>query len=189
MGILCFTFTSSFSLLNSHLLKQTGITQYIHSIHDTDGYTIQRNLLVQLAAKEIGVREKTGNNDGIRVEEYLASVNLKKGQPWCAAFICYIYHQAGLAKPSTGWTPDMFPSSRLSKSALPGNIAGIYFPALKRIAHVGLITKTEGDWIITTEGNTNITGSREGDGVYLKWRHRRTVYQISDWLSAKKSKS
>ncbi len=34
---------------------------------------------------QIGVKEKTGNNDGYKVEQYLKSVGLKKGNPYCAA--------------------------------------------------------------------------------------------------------
>jgi len=35
--------------------------------------------LVRIGVSEIGVRESSGNNDGKRVEEYLAVTGLKKG--------------------------------------------------------------------------------------------------------------
>lgn len=34
---------------------------------------------------QVGVRERTGRNDGIKVEQYLNSVGLSKGNPYCAA--------------------------------------------------------------------------------------------------------
>lgn len=142
-----------------------------------------RQSIVRRARLEIGVREKTGKNDGARVEAYLASVGLKKPEPWCAAFICWIFAQEGFIKPKSGWTPDLFPKSRVSSAPLSGNIIGIYCLSKKRIAHVGIIEKMEGDWCLSIEGNTNVDGSREGDGVYKKRRHQKTIYRISDWIS------
>jgi len=141
-----------------------------------------REKLVNLATREIGVREKTGHNDGIRVEAYLASVGLKKGLPWCAAFVSWIYKEAGFIYPRSGWSPALFPPYRLARSALPGDLLAIYFPKLKRIAHVGIVEKQEGNWYLSVEGNTNSQGSSEGDGVYRKRRHVKTIYQIADWV-------
>ncbi|WP_316746917.1 peptidoglycan-binding protein [Pedobacter gandavensis] len=142
-----------------------------------------RLLLVKIAQGELGLREKTGRNDGKRVAEFLASVGLKTAEPWCAAYISWVFAEAGFVKPRSGWSPDLFPVSRLVSVALPGNLIGIYFREKKRIAHVGMIEKQDGDWLVSLEGNTNITGSREGDGVYRKRRHRKTVYKIADWVS------
>ena len=142
-----------------------------------------RSAIVARALAEIGVRESKNPNHGLRVEEYLAYVYLKGGQPWCAAYASWVYAQAGYAKPRSGWSPDLFPSSRLARSALPGNVLGIYFPELKRIAHVGIVIRQDGDWVISSEGNTNDNGSREGDGVYLKRRHIRTIKQFADWTN------
>jgi len=137
--------------------------------------------LIELAKGELWVREETGNNDGVRVEGYLASVGLKKGQPWCAAFVSFIFKQAGYAAPRTGWSPALFPVKRLVKAAAPGNVFGIYFPALKRIAHCGFVEKADGDWISSIEGNTGTGGGREGDGVHRRKRHKRTIYKYADW--------
>ena len=172
LGIICFTLTGSIRMLDGNLLAHTNK-------HVND----HRSNLIRIAQNEIGVREKTGNNDGVRVEAYLSSVRLKKGQPWCAAFLSWVYAQEGLLKPRSGWSPDLLPYSRLTRSALPGNILGIYFPALKRIAHVGLIIKLDGDLVTSIEGNTNVNGSREGDGVYTKIRHIKTIYRIADWVA------
>lgn len=137
--------------------------------------------LVELAQGELWVREGTGKNDGERVEGYLASVGLKKGQPWCAAFVSFIFKEAGYAAPRTGWSPSLFPSKRLVKAAAPGNVFGIYFPALKRIAHCGFVERSDEDWISSIEGNTGPGGGREGDGVHRRKRHKRTIYKYADW--------
>lgn len=177
LGIICIAFIGGNSLSDRTLLISYSIKNKQNS---------QRQALVELAEHELGVRELTGKNDGERVEAYLASAGLKKGQPWCAAYISWVYARMGYLKPRSGWCPDLFPASRLARSALPGNILGIYFPEYKRIAHVGLIVQQKGDWITSVEGNTNVTGSREGDGVYKKMRHIRTIRSIADWISERR---
>lgn len=174
LGIICIAFIGGINLPGRNLLTGWSIKR----VQD-----LQRQALVETADHELGVRELTGNNDGERVEAYLAAIGLKKGQPWCAAYISWVYAQMGYGKPRSGWCPDLFPSSRLARSALPGNILGIYFPEYKRIAHVGLIVQQKGSWIISVEGNTNVTGSRDGDGVYKKIRHIRTIRRIADWIT------
>ena len=34
----------------------------------------------------------------------------------------------------------------------------------------------------SVEGNTNSAGSREGDGVYVKYRSFRATYSINRWI-------
>jgi len=140
-----------------------------------------RNLLSKARA-EVGVREATGKNDGKRVVAYLKYVGLKQGDPYCAAYVSWCFQQAGYAKPRTGWSPDLFPAKRVVKNPAPGKVFGIYFPELKRIAHCGLVEAVDGDWVMSIEGNTNASGGREGEGVYERRRHRRTIRCYADWL-------
>lgn len=170
LGFLCLIAVHSYSLSHGYLLK--------HPQTDLQS----RNRIVQLARNEIGVRELTGNNDGKRVTEYLKAVGLRQGSPWCAAFVSWVFQQAGFALPRTAWSPAMFNASVNVKEAQMAVVFGIYFPELKRVAHVGLVERVDGDWLITIEGNTNTTGSREGDGVYRKRRHRKTIYSYADWV-------
>jgi hypothetical protein len=142
---------------------------------------------------EIGVREKTGHNDGARVEEYLKAANLKKGDAWCAAFVTWAFEQAGVEAVVSGWSPDWFPAKHtLYKRGDSGNrtphqadVFGIYFQDKGRIAHVGFVDRWESgssSYAVTVEGNTNDAGSNEGDGVYRKRRLKSQVYKVSRWL-------
>jgi len=137
--------------------------------------------LIPIALAELWVREESGRNDGKRVEEYLSTVGLKRGDPYCAAFVSWVFKQAGYNLPRTGWSPALFPTSELVKAAAPGNVFGIYFPAIKRIAHCGLVVESRGDWITTVEGNTDASGGREGGGVYQRLRHKKSIRMFSDW--------
>jgi len=56
---------------------------------------------------QLGVREK-GVNSGPEIEKYLRYVNLAKGNPWCAAFVCWVFGEAGIPNPRSGWSPGLF---------------------------------------------------------------------------------
>jgi hypothetical protein len=175
--LLCFTYLGSNELHRRDLL----IRILKHSSQRPSRFTI-----TEIANNELGIRELTGHNDGPKVEAYLSVVKLKKGQPWCAAFVSWVYQKAGFPKPRTGWSPDLFPTARLARSALPGDVIGIYFPEMGRIAHAGIVTQQKGSWIYSTEGNTSLQGSREGDGVFRKVRHIRTIHRIADWYTERR---
>jgi len=151
-----------------------------------DDHRLTTNELLKIAKSQIGVREATGNNDGIQVEAYLTYTGNKKGEPWCASFVSWVFGQAGFKQPRSAWSPALFPQLRQVKTAKPALVFGIYFPTKGRIAHVGLVEKQQGDWLYTIEGNTNLAGSREGDGVYRKLRHSRTIKAYANWLTDKK---
>jgi hypothetical protein len=187
LGIICFAFAGSYGLFTGNLLNRISSTVSAKHFETSQKEAEQRTNLIRIAQKEIGTREKTGNNDGRRIKEYLNKVRLKEGNPYCAAFVSWVYAQGGFDSPRSGWSPDLFPGIRLARSALPGNVLGIYFQEYKRIAHVGLIVKQEGNYLISIEGNTNLAGSREGEGVYLKKRHIKTIYKMADWVFERRS--
>ena len=206
-------------------------TEKVHAIN----FISERLRVQQIYTSQIGVREK-GVNSGPDVEKYLRYVHLTKGNPWCAAFVCWVFGQAGVANPRSGWSPDLFGEGRgiwsrreqgtkskdqglprsvpigfssntetnkwtATRCAYPslagaggglcphnlltpttGDVFGLYFPEKRRIAHVGFIDQWDGTWMISVEGNTNVSGSREGDGVYRKRRLVRTVYKVARYV-------
>ena len=66
----------------------------------------------QIYTSQIGVRESP-SNAGLEVEKYLRYVNLPKGNPWCAAFVCWVFGRAGIENPRSGWSQDLFSASKL----------------------------------------------------------------------------
>ena len=265
------------------ILFNAGISRAHGSGTPPLGSNSIRNKVQQIYTSQIGVREK-GLNTGPEVEQYLRYVRLSKGNPWCAAFVCWVLGEAGVSNPRSGWSPDLFgerrviwergvsgikyqesryvgpnpnvfPSSRVNGIApasrctypsslaagnwqratrkeqgtkskdqglppsapirfssnpininqpaircaypplagagggftpfLPttGDVFGLYFPEKKRIAHVGFIDQWDGTWMISVEGNTNVSGSREGDGVYRKRRLVRTIYKVARYIN------
>ncbi|WP_241254823.1 CHAP domain-containing protein [Sphingobacterium sp. DR205] len=141
-----------------------------------------RERIVDIARHEMAVKEATGNNDGPRVEEYLAYTGLGKGHAWCAAFVSWSYGKAGLPAPRNAWSPALFPLvRRYTKEQILGGVVrqadlfAIYNQKLGRIDHVGIVQKMEGNWILTVEGNVN-------NGVLSKRRSLATIYAFSNWL-------
>ena len=77
-----------------------------------EGISESRAKVREIYTSQIGIREKQPNS-GPAVEEYLRYVNLPKGNPWCAAFVCWVYGQAGVGNPRSGWSPDLFKGGRI----------------------------------------------------------------------------
>lgn len=158
---------------------------YVGNLYATDLVCVQESYFSQ-----VGTREATGKNDGENVEQYLASTNLDKGYAWCASFVNWCLTSCHIPTKNSAWSPSWFPDSKViynrhtSKTETPrtGDVFGIYFSNKKRIAHMGFIHHWgKGSYVITVEGNTNDYGSREGDGVYVKRRHKRQIYKVARW--------
>ena len=148
-----------------------------------------RERISEVYSSQIGIRERTNQNDGKEVEMYLASAGLAKGNPWCAGFVTWSYKTAGIKAVKSGYSPAWFPREKViwqnQKGETPrqADVFGIYFASKGRVAHVGFIDAwQDGNYAVTVEGNTNEGGSRDGDGVYRKRRLKRQIYIISRWL-------
>jgi hypothetical protein len=151
---------------------------------------------LQLGKREEGYYYHKGKrkkcvNCGEDVEKYLAAAGLKRGQPWCAAFVKWCLDSAGVENSLNGSAISAVKKNNIiytgnlrNKNEInvkKGDVFTLYYKHLKRIGHTGFITKMDGKSVYTIEGNTNVKGSREGDGVYMKRRPLSTIYNISRW--------
>ncbi|SMC66358.1 hypothetical protein SAMN04488524_1822 [Pedobacter africanus] len=150
------------------------------------GMTKRRNDVLRIAQAEVGVRELTGRNDGKRIAEYLAYTGIKVPAAYCSAYVSWCFGQAGYTQPKSAWSPALFPVARIVREPKPADVFGLWFPELNRIAHVGLVVSVKGDWIYSIEGNSSPDGSRNGNGVYQRIRHKKTVSRFADWISNNK---
>lgn len=149
-----------------------------------------RTCVVASASYDVGVREATGHNDGPEVERYLKHVGLGKGHAWCAAFVCYHLSECGVKNPRSAWSPSVasggqrvWSPRKAVRDPLPGDVFALYYPALKRVGHVGFVSAFKRRYIDTVEGNTSGPGSREGDGVYARRRELSKVHSIINYIS------
>lgn len=145
--------------------------------------------LIRTAKSQLGVKEKTGKNDGIEVEKYLKSVGLPKGYAWCQAFVYWVflttYEKLKLKNPVpktagvlAAWNQSK--KYQLKKGTPPerGDVFTMNFG--KGTGHAGIVTEVIGDYIYTIEGNTSAdptsaVDDREGQGTYQRRRKISTI--------------
>lgn len=136
---------------------------------------------IEAAVDTIGVKEVGGRNCGPEVEEYLRSVDLPAGEPWCMAWVVAMFDRAaeklGVLNPlaRTGKVSRFWlRSPRALKSLTPAR--GAIFVHLhdpndaESDGHCGLVVLVGQERMLTLEGNTNMEGSREGDSVRARIR-------------------
>lgn len=128
--------------------------------------------LLQVAASQIGYREGFNNDNAFGVW-YPMNHDL-----WCAMFVSWAAEMAGVGQDvipkhaSTRAGEAWFRARGLVHSTPePGDIGYVFYPALGRIGHVFIVEtvrrRSDGRIELTTvEGNTNDTGSSQGNGVY-----------------------
>lgn len=155
-----------------------------------------RHLLLQE-----GVRERGGPNRGPEVEKYLASVDKPPGLSWCVAIQYWGFDTAAKQLnvtnplPKTAgvvahWraAPDKVkirPDQVLDDLRLmaPGTLFCIQHD--EDSGHMGMVLGVENGKLKTFEGNTNVLGSREGDGAYRRTRGFQEInLGFLDWGKA-----
>jgi len=72
----------------------------------------------------------------------------------------------------------------LQETPAVGDLFILRSEELKRFAHVGIVTKVNGDSFETIEGNTNGGGSREGFGVFARVRRVTGAIRFIRWEAA-----
>ncbi|TLX73691.1 CHAP domain-containing protein [Labilibacter sediminis] len=152
-----------------------------------------RHELLQNLTEQLDVREITTNSSP-EIDKYLQSVGFDYPVPWCAAFVSWNLSNVNIDNPNSAWSPNFARDKDViwySKTAykqrvqklLCGDVVTFYYSRLKRVGHVGFYIKTDkSGYFITIEGNTNSSGSRTGDGVYIKKRDPRKTHAVSRYI-------
>jgi hypothetical protein len=147
-----------------------------------------------LAGNKNSKEEPKGSNTGTVVNQYLSSVGLKPGLPWCAAFVYYIFDQVtkrlGTQNPlpKTGGVMNLWDKSddnlkidireaKANPSLIkPGQIFIMSRPG-KGLGHTGIVISVDPAKreFVSIEGNTNDQQSGEGDRVGVNRRKIDTI--------------
>lgn len=116
---------------------------------------------LKAAISQIGVREATGNNDGVPSQRYMDG----RKEPWCANFVSWAFRQAGHPLPGNQRaiaSCDVMASEFKKKGKLmprgagqpkPGDV--IFFGKPGDYTHVGIVEKVANGKVYTVEGNTS----------------------------------
>ena len=148
--------------------------------------------LVELALKEVGVKEVGNTNCGERVNFYKSATWLpyEESWPWCAAFIDWLIWTAindtkqsySFERPRTAsawdlenWSLKQDDSTQTKRDPKVKDIAAGDIVIFK-FSHVGLAIGPVVNGVFPTiEGNTDNEGSRDGGGVWKKQRKLSSV--------------
>jgi hypothetical protein len=142
--------------------------------------------------RQIGVREKTGQNDGPQVSAYLRSVGLSAGNPWCMAVQYWAFDQvtstppilrSGLVRAVWNDAVTQYRASAQGRTAS----ASLDYSRDGDLIVWGFLTSTSGHverqiataragWVLTAAGNTTSGdrgNQRDGGGMYQRRRNLR----------------
>ncbi|MHC4390946.1 MAG: peptidoglycan-binding protein [Planctomycetota bacterium] len=119
-----------------------------------------RNGALQAATSQMGVREASGNNDGVPAQRYSNGRNV----PWCANFVSWSFRQAGTPLPGNqvaiGSCDTMMNElknqgsyfNRGQGTPQPGDV--IFFGTPGDSTHVGIVESVTNGKVNTVEGNS-----------------------------------
>ncbi len=79
-----------------------------------------------------------------------AYTKLPQGNPYCAAFVSWVYGKAGYAKPRIAWSPDLFPKDKRILAPQPADLLGIFSVAKGRIASSRYVKSYFGEFFISS---------------------------------------
>jgi len=115
---------------------------------------------LEAASSQIGVREASGNNDGLPSQRYAGG----RREPWCADFVSWAFRQTGHPLPgnqrslaSTSYMENQMRQQgkyfgRGQQTPKPGDIIFFGNPGT---CHVGIVERVAGGKVYTVEGNTS----------------------------------
>jgi hypothetical protein len=135
------------------------------------------------ALRDLGVRERGGNNRGPEVDKIIRENGGDLGEPWCGDAVARWYRRAGSRLVQRGWASTIWLLARLApvRSPLQGHVV-VYDFGSGGAKHTGVFERwlVVGESFTAIEGNTNATSSASdsggGEGVH---RRTRTVSQVA----------
>lgn len=134
------------------------------------------------AKSQVGVHEGKTNghwNNDQRYSDEVPGLEWSDKMAWCATFVYWCAYKAGAGSLFPKTASCAYGVSWFKKanrwSEYPAIGSQVFFGAGGG-THTGLVYDYDDTYIYTVEGNTNLNGSAEGDGVYFKKRERRSSY-------------
>jgi hypothetical protein len=141
----------------------------------------QMPLVIAVAKSQVGVHEgysEGGWNNFTRYAYEVPTLAWADGQSWCDTFVSWVAMRAGVA--------NLFPRTADCSASITWWQAAnrwSWYPAVgsqvmlgpSGADHTGIVYAFDPVFIYTIEGNGNVNGTDEGDGVYLRKRKRSDV--------------
>jgi hypothetical protein len=139
-------------------------------------------VIIAKAKGENGYREGYANGSYNNKQKYSVEtpgLEWSNYQAWCATFVSWVAYKTGLdalyPRTASCATGVSWFRNKGRFSYYPAIGAQVFYGA-NGGTHTGIVYKYSDAYIWTIEGNTNDSGSAEGNGVYLKQRDRKSSY-------------
>ena len=151
-----------------------------------------REAIIELASKDVGIKEIMQNKgwegeDGSILREEMENIGWKEGQAYCAFWSKKIWVSAyrllgaediagNIRRILSGNAQECYKKAQIARLRVngdpaPGAIGVMELGGTSR-GHTVIVKRViNGTLIETYEANTNISGQREGDGIYIKRRN------------------
>lgn len=146
--------------------------------------------IIRIAKGEVGYHEgRSGGhwNNNQKYSDQVPGLEWSDRQPWCDTFVHWVALKADVldlwpdvtAKAKGGSASCDISGAAWKKadrwSEYPAIGAQVFFGTPADLNHTGVVVDYDATYVWSVEGNTNTSGSREGDGVYLKKHLRRSA--------------
>lgn len=138
---------------------------------------------LQVAESQVDYHEGKSGGHWTNIEKFasmLPGFAWVQGQPWCAVYVQFVLWFVGVDVPAGARSASCAAAAAAYQRAGRWTeypvIGAQVFYGHNGGEHCGIVEKYDDTYITTMEGNTNSTGSAEGDGVYRKRRIRRNSY-------------
>lgn len=139
--------------------------------------------VLHLGKSQLGYQEGMTNahwNNDQKYSDQLPGFDWSDKQAWCATFAQWLFWQAGIQVPTGARSASCAVSAAAYKKARRFTeypvIGAQVFYGPNGGTHTGVVSQYDDTYVWAIEGNTNTSGSAEGDGVYLKKRRRKDAY-------------
>ncbi len=153
-------------------------------------HPVVKNVL-DTADSQMGVQETPRrSNNGPEVRAYLRATGLGPGHPWCAAFLAWCVQQVEIANrmdiafPKTASCDVILEFARrhdiLFTEAEKGDVF-LVMASQHDATHTGFVKTTSRTRFTTIEGNSNSSGTREGQSVCSNTRPFTTRFRYVRW--------
>lgn len=138
------------------------------------------NDVVWTARAQVGYHEGKSGTHWNNIQKYATFLGFTNGLAWCDTFVNWAFAMVAI-RVSTGVKSAGCAVSvnAYKKDGRFTEYPGIGFQVFYGPgggSHTGIVTNYDSLYIYTVEGNTNVNGSAEGDGVYEKKRLRKDTY-------------
>lgn len=131
--------------------------------------------VINQCASQVGYREGRNNWN-----KYAPIAGHTQGLAWCATFLVAEFKLAGQELPPGANTAGCYPNVQAFKAAKRFSyypaVGAIFFIGSAGQTHTGLVYAYDNVYVYTIEGNTNVDGSANGNGVYKRRRSRSSIY-------------